>query len=72
MFALLGQVVFYDVYSVDSFAACCVARKFLGLGVHYEGLHRVWEQCRQKKTSGLPCQGLQPALRATTCSGLMS
>ena len=31
------QVVLYDVYSVDSFAACCVARKFLGLGVHYEG-----------------------------------
>ncbi|CAE7818491.1 Cacna1i, partial [Symbiodinium sp. CCMP2592] len=34
------QVVLYDVYSVDSFAACCVARKFLGLGVHYEGVTR--------------------------------
>ncbi|CAE7422027.1 unnamed protein product, partial [Symbiodinium necroappetens] len=33
-------VVLYDVYSVDSFAACCVARKFLGLGVHYEGVTR--------------------------------
>ncbi|CAE7690994.1 unnamed protein product, partial [Symbiodinium pilosum] len=34
------QVVLYDVYSADSFAACCVARKFLGLGVHYEGVTR--------------------------------
>mmetsp|Transcript_65838 Transcript_65838/g.146250 ORF Transcript_65838/g.146250 Transcript_65838/m.146250 type:complete len:516 (+) Transcript_65838:33-1580(+) len=34
------EVVLYDIYSVDSFAACCVARTYLGQGVHYEGVTR--------------------------------
>ncbi|CAJ1377149.1 unnamed protein product [Effrenium voratum] len=34
------EVVLFDIYSLDSFAAACAARSFLGQGVHYEGVTR--------------------------------